>query len=156
MGEELSTPIEGLFVFSKKQFINEQGAVFHFLKEADPHFSKIAEVYFSFTNYGFVKGWKRHLEMDQNFIVPVGQMKFVFFDDRENSSTRGKVFEIVIGVQNYHLLKVPHGIWYSFSPETKEGAMIANATSISHAPNETVLKDIYDPSIPYRWKETQS
>ena len=151
MGEFVTTSIEGLVLYKKKQFQNEAGAVFHFLKKSDDHFQEISEVYFSFTNHGVIKGWKYHKEMEQNFVVPVGNMKFVFFDDRENSATKGNIFETVIGVENYYLIKVPARLWYSFSPTNNASAMITNATSVVHHPEETLTKEITDSSIPYKW-----
>lgn len=151
MGEEVNTTIEGIFLYSKMQFKNDQGHVYHFLKESDDHYSQISEVYFSYTNYGVVKGWKKHLEMDQNFVVPQGMMKFVFYDDRIHSKTKGALFEVVIGEDNYKLLKIPSNIWYSFSPVSKNGALITNATSILHRPDETLTLTLDNKSIPYSW-----
>lgn len=151
MGNSITTSIDGIFLFDKKQFKNDQGYVYHFLKEGDPEFIKIAEVYFSYTNFGVVKGWKKHLEMEQNFIVPKGMMKFVFFDDRISSNTIGKKFEVEIGEYNFKLIKIPSNIWYSFSPASKDGALITNATSIVHRLEETITLPLINDKIPHSW-----
>ena len=58
-----------------------------------------------------IKGWHVHKEMTLNFSVIQGMRKLAPFDDRKNSSTRGTLMEVFIGVQNYCLVKTPPEIW---------------------------------------------
>ena len=63
---------------------------------------KDLEIYFSEIYFGKIKGWKRHLRMNMNLIVPEGLVKFVFYDAKLNNFE-----EYEIGIKNYFRLSVP-------------------------------------------------
>ena len=63
------------------------GNVMHAMKENSAGYVGFGEVYFSQVNKGAIKAWKRHNRMTLNLIVPVGEVKFVMFDDREMMET---------------------------------------------------------------------
>ena len=66
--------IEGIKRTVLKKHIDERGMLFHMMREDFEVFDKFGEIYFSFTNPGIIKGWKKHHEMVQNFAVPVGEI----------------------------------------------------------------------------------
>ena len=98
-----------------------------------------------------VKAWHIHKKMTLNYAVPVGRIKFVLFDDREGSSTRGEIQEIFMGPDNYVLVTVPPLVWNGFKGIGSETAVVANCATISHSPDEIDRRDPFDPSIPYDW-----
>ncbi len=128
----------------------------HMIRNDAPFFKKFGEVYFSYVNPGFVKGWKQHREMTQHFAVPVGNLKLVLFDGRPDSSTYQQVQEIVFGRDNYQLVRVPPMIIYSFASAGDQPAMIVNCADIPHRPEESVRLPLDDDSIPYTWSLTAS
>ena len=87
----------------------------------------------------------------QRAAVPHGQIKFVLYDDRVDSSTRGELQEIFLGPDNYCLVTVPPLVWNGFKGVGTEMAVVANCASIPHDPAEIERKDPFDPSIPYDW-----
>ena len=121
------------------------------LRNDAPFFDKFGEVYFSFVNPGYIKGWKRHKEMTQHFAVPVGNLKLVMYDARTSMPTHGEIQELEIGVDNYCLVRIPPNVYYSFAAVGSVPAMIANCADIPHHPNESVVLDLQDDSIPYTW-----
>ena len=123
----------------------------HMLKCTSPIFKKFGEVYFSFTNHQVVKGWKLHTKMEQNFVVPVGKMKLVFFDAREDSSTHGKIEEVILSPEDYFLLQVPSGVWYGFQGLSEEPAMLVNCATLPHDPEESQIMPLESNTIPYKW-----
>ncbi len=144
--------IEGVQVTPLKIIPTDGGPVLHMLRRDFSGFSGFGEIYFSEVEPGAVKGWKRHLEMRQNFAVPKGRIKFALFDARENSSTKGMVQECLLGrPDNYRLLSLPPMVWYSFGCVGDEPALIANLTNIMHDPAESERIAIDSPAIPYRW-----
>ena len=86
-----------------------------------------------------------------SYAVPEGQIKFVLFDDRPASPSRGELQEIFIGENNYCLVTVPPLVWNGFKGIGTKTAIVANCASIPHDPNEIDRKDPFDPSIPYDW-----
>ena len=147
--------IKGVLLNELKTFADQRGTVMHMLRSDAPFFKQFGEIYFSTVNPGVVKGWKKHLRMTQHLAVPVGSVRIVIHDDRPDSPTAGQTREFDIGTQQYRLLKIPPLLWYSFGNTGEDTAVIANCTDIPHDPEETVVIDLSDPSIPYAW-DTQS
>jgi dTDP-4-dehydrorhamnose 3,5-epimerase len=143
--------IEGVQVMPLKQIIDERGKVMHMLRCDAAHFKQFGEIYFSWVNVGIVKAWHKHLEMTLNYAVPVGCLKVVLFDDRLNSTTRGKVQEFFLSSDNYQLLVIPPNLWYGFKAVGNNPAMVANCASIPHRADEVVRCDPFDSTIPYNW-----
>ncbi len=145
--------ISGVQLHPLKVFRDERGAVMHMLRCDAPHFTGIGEVYFSSVKYRVVKGWKRHREMSQSFAVPVGRVKFVLYDDREASKTKGEVAEVILSPKEgeYCLLRVPPMLWYGFTSLYEGESLICNCASIPHDPEESERKEVNDASIPYRF-----
>ena len=148
----MSEMIEGVQQISLKKIKDDRGMVMHMLRATDPNFIKFGEVYFSWTNPGIVKAWKKHQEMVQNYTVPVGYITVVLFDDRTDSPTKGKVAEYAMGPEDYYLLTIPAKVWYGFKNTGSVPAMIVNCATLPHDPSEVVRTSSFDdPSIPYSW-----
>ncbi len=130
---------------------DERGAVFHMLREDSPVFERFGEIYFSTVYPGVVKGWHIHKRMTLNYAVPVGMVKLVCYDDREDSPTRGEVQEIHLGELNYALVTIPPLIWNGFKGEGAVPALVANCATIPHDPEEIDRLDPFDNEIPYDW-----
>lgn len=143
--------INGVVITPLRQICDERGKVMKMLSSADAVFRKFGEIYFSCVYPGAIKGWHIHRKMTLNYAVPVGHIKVVLYDDREESSTRGEVQEIFLGADSYCLLTVPPFVWNGFKGIGNETALIANCATISHDPNEIARRDPFDPSIPYDW-----
>ena len=144
--------IEGLTLTPLKQIADERGAVFHYLKVDSPFYQGFGEAYFSKINEEVIKGWKLHKKVSQNFCVPFGTVKIVVFDDREDSSTKGLIEEIILDDQsNYKLLSMPPGLWYSFKCESKGFALLANIIDQTHTPEESINLPLNSKQVPYEW-----
>ncbi|CAG0979505.1 dTDP-4-dehydrorhamnose 3,5-epimerase [Anaerolineales bacterium] len=143
--------IEGVKITPLRQFLDERGKVMHMLKVGDPAFQQFGEIYFSCVYPGAIKGWHIHKEMTLNYAVPHGHIKFVLYDERAASPTRGEVQEIFMGPDNYCLVTVPPMVWNGFKGIGTEAAVVANCATIPHSPDEIERRDPFDPSIPYDW-----
>ena len=143
--------IEGVVVTPLRQIADERGKVMHMLRADSPLFKSFGEIYFSTVHPGAIKGWHIHKEMVLNYAVPHGQIKFVLYDDRAGSATRGQLQELFLGPDNYCLVTVPPLVWNGFKGIGTESAMVANCASIAHDPQEIDRKDPFDPAIPYDW-----
>lgn len=143
--------IDGVVITPLRQFADERGSVMHMLREDSPVFQRFGEVYFSTVNAGVVKAWHYHKRATINYAVPVGEIRFVLFDDRQGSPTRGEVQEILLSPRNYNLVTVPPGIWNGFKGTGDSVALVANCVTLAHDPAESDRKPAFDPSIPYDW-----
>ena len=114
-------------------------------------FEAFGEIYFSCVFPGAIKAWHIHKRMTLNYAVPLGEIRFVLYDDRPDSPTRGEVQEMVLGPDTYCLVTVPPMIWNGFKGLGSETSIVANCATIPHDPEEIVRRDPMDSTIPYDW-----
>ena len=146
------TLIDGVMVTGLRQIIDERGAVLHHMRNDTPEFTSFGECYFSEMVPGAVKAWKRHREQPQNLAVPIGRVRFVVYDDRGLSPTRGGLQIVELGrPDDYNRLCIPKGLWYGFTCLSDQPALIANCADLPHDPADAELLPEDDPGIPYRW-----
>jgi len=143
--------IDGVRIKPLKKICDERGMVMHMLRCDDPDFDKFGEIYFSVVYPGVTKGWHLHKEMTLNYAVVSGMIKLVLYDEREGSPTKGELQEVVIGEDNYVLVRVPPLIWNGFKGIGTEMAIVANCATHPHDPDEISRLDPFDNHIPYDW-----
>ena len=144
--------ISGVELTPLKKIEHPLGDVFHGMKTSDKGFAGFQEAYFSTIKFGEIKSWKKHLKMTLNLIVPVGEIQFVLFDDREDSITRNNFMEIVLSPQNYCRLTIPPYIWIAFKGLSSGLNLLLNIADIEHDPSEIMRLDI--EGIKYdRWRK---
>ncbi len=123
---------------------NVNGSIMHALKKSDDAFQGFGEVYFSHVSYKKIKAWKRHTRMTMNLVVPIGKVKFVFYDEDK------KIFEEYnIGENDYYLLTVDPLIWFGFQGINQGKNLIMNIANIEHDPIEVERKDFME--LGYLW-----
>ena len=139
---------DGVIETSLKRVGVTSGDVLHALKMTDDGFYGFGEAYFSMIEQGEIKGWKYHKRMTMNLIVPLGSVKFVFFDEK-NSSNNG-FSETIIGLNNYSRITVSPKIWFAFQGNSSPSSMVLNIANIVHDPMESERLSIDE--LPYDWK----
>lgn len=144
--------IDGVVLTQLKEIYDPKGSVLHMLRNDDDLFTSFGECYFSEINVNSIKGWKKHSLQSQNISVPIGRVKFVLYDLRENSITFKRFSEIVLGrPDSYYRLHIPNNIWYSFKCIDNINSMLVNCSDIPHSPNESETLELNNPKIPYSW-----
>lgn len=143
--------IFGVRIIPLRQIPDERGKIMHVLKATDPHFMKFGEVYFSCGWPGVVKGWHVHKRMTINNAVPVGRVKLVMYDLREDSPTKGRLQELFIGEDNYCLVQIPPGIANGYKTYGDGMALMVNCATEPHDPDEIIYIDTASGRIPYDW-----
>lgn len=134
--------ISGVKLTPLKKIEHPLGDVFHGMKSSDKGFNGFHEVYFSTIKYGVIKPWKKHLQMTLNLIVPVGEIRFVLYDDRKESSTKEQYMDIKLSLENYYRLTVPPDIWVAFKGEGESTNLLLNVANLDHNPSEIVRTDL--------------
>lgn len=135
-----------------KQFKDERGSVLQMLRCDAPEFTQFGECYFSEVLPGAIKAWKRHRAQTQNLAVPVGRIRVVIYDDRESSTTCGKMKVMELGRPDaYYRLKIVAGLWYGFTCISSTPALLANCADLPHDPADGEVLGWDDPAIPYSW-----
>jgi len=145
------TAIEGVKVIPLETFSDERGAVSHMLKSTDAHFIRFGEIYFSTINAGVTKAWKNHRSVTANYACILGAVRFVMYDARDSSPTRGKLVEAVIGPDNYALIVVPPGVWNGFHGLGAPFSIVASCATEAYNPDEFERIEPGSSRIPYAW-----
>ncbi len=153
MSNKNNTSIEGVKIVSLNLFADERGAVSHMLRCSDPHFIHFGEIYFSTINLGVTKAWKNHKTVTANYACIYGEVRFVMYDERDTSSTRGNLVEINIGPDNYSLIVVPPGVWNGFHGFGKPFSIVASCSTEVYNPDEFERIKPNSSKIPYQWPE---
>jgi dTDP-4-dehydrorhamnose 3,5-epimerase len=150
MGRSTTINIKGVQFIPLTSIEDQRGDLFHISKE--PEFiAGIKEIYCSTIHSGEIKAWKKHLKMTQQLVVPVGTVKFVLYDGREDSDSFEAMDEIIIGKESYGRLVIPPNIWYGFQSKSHITSLIINTPDISHDPDEVERLSVDQDRIPYSW-----
>jgi dTDP-4-dehydrorhamnose 3,5-epimerase len=135
-------------IFTPLQRIQVTGGnVLRALKSDEVGYSGFKEAYFSEINAGAIKAWKLHTKMIMNLIVPVGQVRFVFF--YKNQENTGSFKSYILGEDNYARITVPPGIWFAFQGLGTSRSLILNISNIEHDSNEVERKLLEE--IEFEW-----
>ena len=128
----------------------DEGNIYPILKSCSDHFKGFGEVYISSINSNVSRAWKKHKNSHQYFVVPIGEVKFVFLDQGEKNHN---FKEIVIGEKNYSFIKIPNNIWYGFKNISKKTSFIVNVIDKPYDPNHAESMDINKfPFKGYSWE----
>jgi dTDP-4-dehydrorhamnose 3,5-epimerase len=142
--------INGVLLEAPKVIPHPLGDIARAMKSCDQGFHGFGEVYFTSVHKGKVKGWKKHQRMYLNLVVIVGSVRFVLHDDRPDSESFQKIWEVVLSRENnYRRLTVPPGVWVGFQGLGDDNNIILNIASIEHDPSEADNRDLKE--IPYEW-----
>jgi dTDP-4-dehydrorhamnose 3,5-epimerase len=142
--------VDGVLLTPLKRIHHPKGDVFHGMKKSDAGFSGFGEAYFSTINHEDTKPWKKHLEMTLNFVVPIGEIRFVIYDDRENSVTKNCFYDVTLGDNNYQRITIPPGVWVAFSGVGSKYNLLLNLANLEHNPVEVERKEKLS-EIVYQW-----
>jgi len=82
--------------------------------------------------------------MTLNLVVPIGEVRFVFFSDDASEKRTD-----TIGTTNYCRLSVPPGIWFGMQGLAKPFSLVLNLADIPHDPDEVINKP--PDGLPFAW-----
>jgi dTDP-4-dehydrorhamnose 3,5-epimerase len=140
--------MDGVILTPLRQIHHPKGDVFHAMKKSDAGYEGFGEAYFSTIHKDDIKGWKKHTQMTLNLVVPVGEIEFVMYDDRDDSSSNGKFLSATLGMDTYQRLTVAPNVWVAFRG-LKETNLLLNLASIEHDPAEAITINL--DKITYAW-----
>jgi len=143
--------IDGVLTSPLRRISGPAGDVLHAMKRSAEGFSGFGEAYFSTVHQGAIKSWRCHRIVTMNLVVPVGAVRFVVHDARDDSRTRGRFTELAIGVaiDNYARLTIPSGLWLAFQGIGPGTSVILDIIDREHDPAEAEACDL--AAIPYAW-----
>jgi dTDP-4-dehydrorhamnose 3,5-epimerase len=126
------------------------GSVLHAMKRSEQSYSGFGEAYFSTIKPKAIKGWKRHREMVLNLVVPIGAVRFILYDDRENQINTNQFQEVILSIKDdYARLTIPPMIWVGFQGLSQQSSLVLNIANIEHSPAEVDRKELDE--IKFNW-----
>ena len=144
-----SNIIDGVFLTPLKVINVLGGDVMHGMKRSDSGYIGFGEAYFSMVEPEAIKAWKKHYKMTLNLIVPMGVVRFIIYDDRQNSKSFGEFQEIVLSKNNYYRLTIPPMLWVGFQGLSEKISVLLNIADIEHGSDEIERKELNE--INYNW-----
>jgi dTDP-4-dehydrorhamnose 3,5-epimerase len=152
LGKTTRNVVDGVLITPLKRICVPGGDVLHAMKSSDVGYVNFGEAYFSTVEKGSIKGWKRHRDMTLNLIVPVGIVRFIIYDDRDNFNTKQKFQEVVLSKEgNYCRLTVPPMVWLGFQGLAGATSTILNIANFEYSGDEVDRKDLDE--IKFNWSE---
>lgn len=132
---------------------DERGRLWEILRSDDDIFQHFGQVYVTTAYPGVVKAWHAHELQTDFFTVLSGMAKFVLYDMRPDSSTRGHIQEFFLGRDNLKLITIPPGVYHGFKCMGDQEVMALNCPTRPYnagQPDELRLPADSD-QIPYDW-----
>lgn len=133
----MGTALQRPFLTPLRIIAHPKGVVMHALKASDAGFAGFGEAYFSTVLAGETKGWKKHLRMQMNLVVPMGSIQFHLHDERT-----GITEVYTLNQENYQRLTVPAGFWMAFRGMAAGASLLLNVANLQHDPAEAVNVDL--------------
>lgn len=103
---------------------------------------------------GAIKGWILHETYDDRLFLAAGSVRWVLFDERPDSPTRGKLSEIFFDEHHRSLLRIPRGVWHAVQNVGATDSRMINFPTEPYdyeSPDKTRLP-IDTDRIPYRFE----
>jgi dTDP-4-dehydrorhamnose 3,5-epimerase len=103
---------------------------------------------------GGIKGWILHETYDDRLFLAAGTVKWVLYDDRPESPTRGLVSELYFDQHHRSLLRIPRGVWHAVQNVGREDSRMVNFPTAPYDyenPDKTRLP-LDTESIPYSFE----
>tara|TARA_Y100000590_G_scaffold469854_1_gene660169 strand:+ start:2317 stop:2742 length:426 start_codon:yes stop_codon:yes gene_type:complete len=129
-------------IYPLKKVKTKGGDIFKIIDKNSKGFIGFSETYFSWINYGKIKAWKYHTKMTMNLVVPLGKVKFLFFDPKTK-----KFLKIIIGKNNYKRIRVKPGLWFGFKGMSKPKSLILNFSNYKFNKKEILRKKKEDINL---------
>lgn len=136
-----TTQLPGVLLTPERVIATQGGEVLHAIKSTSLGFCGFGEAYFSVVLPNVARGWKKHLRMTLNLVVPVGLVTFYLAADKDKSPEK-TIYKIDLGPEKYCRLTVPPGIWVAFSGGKVARNVLLNTANMEHDPQEAVSADI--------------
>lgn len=145
--------IKGVAIKQLRPIPDERGMVMEILRSDDAEFRRFGQVYLSTIYPGVVKGWHFHKVQTDHIAIVKGMVKFVLYDERPGSGTKGELMELFIGEQNPVLITVPPEVLHGMKGVGAEPAYMINCPTEPYNPAQPdeFRRAPDDPSIPYDW-----
>jgi len=87
-----------------------------------------------------------------NLVVPIGSVRFILYDDRENQDNLNQFQEVILSIADgYARLTVPPMIWVGFQGLSRQASLVLNIANMEHSSEEIDRKELEE--IKFNWSK---
>jgi dTDP-4-dehydrorhamnose 3,5-epimerase len=155
-GESVKPLIHGVRLRYAVTIPDERGTICEMFSPAwDFSDAPLVYVYQTTIRPGKVKGWVVHRKQDDRLFISLGTLKWVLYDDREDSPTYKMLNVIYLSEQNRGLLLVPRGVFHAVQNVGHTDAVFVNmpTRAYDHADPDKYRLPLDNDVIPYRFEK---
>lgn len=150
----MSDAIEGVLVRPLRVIPDDRGRLMEILRADDEFFAGFGQVYVTTTYPGAVKAWHMHRLQTDHMTAVTGMFRVALYDAREESTTKGRLQEVHMGVHHPVLLRIPPGVYHGWLCVSIEEGIVVNVPDLpydrEHPDEYRLPPDTAD--IPYDWR----
>jgi len=145
--------IDGVTTKKLKPITDERGFLMEMLRCDEPAFKKFGQVYVSACNPEVVKGWHYHKKQTDNFIVLQGEARILLYDQRDDSPSKGKHMEFIVGIKDPLLITIPPGVLHGFEALGDKPIFVINIPTepYKYSDPDEFRVDPFKNDIPIKW-----
>ncbi|MFQ5946103.1 MAG: dTDP-4-dehydrorhamnose 3,5-epimerase family protein [Anaerolineae bacterium] len=144
--------IQGVEIKELVDHADERRVFREIIRATDGFFEEgFGQLSYARINPGVAVAWHVHKTQVDWWYVPIGTLKVVLHDSRENSPTAGQIDELILGPEYGHrVIKIPAGVAHGYKAI---GGMthLFYLTSSPYNPEEEGRIPHDDPAIGYDW-----
>jgi dTDP-4-dehydrorhamnose 3,5-epimerase len=155
-GVRIDSRIAGVIVRPAVTHVDDRGELCEIFNPAwGVHDEPLVYAYQSMVRPHKVKGWIVHKLQDDRLFVSLGTFRFVLFDARDDSPTKGSINEIFLSERNRGLLIIPKGVYHAAQNVGDCDAYFVNLPTrpYDHAQPDKYRLPLDTDLIPYRFDE---
>jgi dTDP-4-dehydrorhamnose 3,5-epimerase len=113
-GKSVKRRITGLIIRPAQTHVDRRGEVVEIFNPAwKLHSAPMVYAYQASIRPGQIKGWIVHRKQADRIFTSSGVQRWVFYDDRKGSRTRGLINDFTFSERNRALLIIPTGVWHA-------------------------------------------
>jgi dTDP-4-dehydrorhamnose 3,5-epimerase len=153
-GERVDPLPAGVTLRDAVTHVDERGSVCEMF---DPrwgwHPDPLVFVYTFTIRPGWAKGWGVHRKHEDRYFLLAGEMEVVFYDERNDSPTKGLVAKVVLSEHRRGLMNIPAGVWHTDRNLGDKDCVVVNFPTIvyDHAAPDKQRLPLDTDAIPYEF-----
>ncbi len=140
--------IEGVVLKQLTTHEDERGFFREVIRESDEFFDRFGQWSHSFMYPGTAKAWHFHRRQTDYWYV-IGALKVALYDTRDDSPTKGRLMDFLMGDGQATCLKIPPGVAHGC--RALERTHLLYITTRVYDPDDEGRIPYDDPSIGYDW-----
>lgn len=132
------TGIDGVLVQDLGWFTDQRGSLAVLLRDDQRELAgeRIGQVYVTTVLPGVVKAWHKHGEQTDRMVGLVGRTLLVLIDGRDDSPSRGRMIDLVLGDRHSVLVLIPPGVWHGLKAIGDGESMVLNMPDRAFDPDD--------------------